>query len=211
MKNRGIAWVVSVSLTALLVCPSASAASRRKFSFGVYAGGGPVGASSSPALRTGFETSLRLGRHLALAGSASYGAISLKTQSRSGNYYSNEIQTWSVVPAALVARYEAVLSEATLVSVGAGVAYAFLKRTLTSDSNSPGYPLSKNETSFGAWMPRLEVGLELFVGKDLSFAALIGYEFGKAEQESVYYTISSANDFSFGGPTLVIGARVYLF
>ncbi len=212
MKKHGIAWVISLSLTALLFCPSASAENRRKFSLGINAGGGPVGAASSPALRTGFEAGFRIGRHLALVGTVSYGAQSLETNSITGSNYSKEIQSWSIIPAALTARYEAVISDSVLVSIGAGAAYASLNRTLESESYFGSAPaFSKNETLFHAWMPRFELGLELFIGKALSFTAVVGYEFGKAEQQSAYYSLRSVNEFSFGGPTVLAGARLYLF
>ncbi len=212
MKNRGIAGIVSLSLIALLVCPSASAENRRKFSLGINTGGAPVGASSSPALRTGVEVGFRMGRRLALVGTVSYGTQSLETNSTSGYYYSKETQTWSAIPAALVVRYEAVLSDSVLVSIGAGAAYASLDRTVESETNSTGKTqTSTSEQSFHAWMPRFEIALELFIGKALSLTAALGYEFGKAEQQSAYYSLRSVNEFSFGGPTVVAGARVYLF
>jgi len=212
MKSRSLVIASLSVVLAVLVCPGAAAENGRKLSLGLGAGGGPVGAPSWPSWRAGFEMGLRFCGHLALAAGVSYGALSVSTSSSAGSYSAREDQTWTALPVTLVARYEAPLSDRAIISLGAGAGYHSFSRKIESETNAYGTPLSSStESSFHAWAPQAEIGLEILLGKAFSLTGGLRYEFGIASQESTVNGISSVQEFSFGGPSLVIGARVYLF
>jgi hypothetical protein len=212
MRNRGLAIAAVCIVLSVFFCPDASAEGRRMFSLGLNAGGGPVGASSLPTWRAGFETALRFGGRWALAANVSYGMMSVRTESSSGTYAASEDQTWADLPIALILRYEAPLSDSTIVSLGVGAGYHSFKRTVESETNAYGSPLSwSSESSFHAWAPLAEIGIEIALGKSSSLTGGIRYEFGVASQRSTVSGVNSVQEFGFGGASLNVGARFYLF
>jgi hypothetical protein len=212
MKARSFNLIIlSAALTALF-CSAAAAEGGRRLHLGLGAGGGPAGASSSPTWRAGFEVGFRIGGHWAAAASVSYGALTVESSSSAGTYTAREGQTWTTLPIALLLRYEAPLSDRAAVSLGAGAGYHLLRRTIESETNAYGSPAEwTSETSFHGWAPQAEIGLEIAVGAAFSLTGAVRYEFGVATQRSTVSGLSSVQEFTFGGPSLAVGARFYLF
>jgi hypothetical protein len=214
MKNRYLAGTIIFFLfsAAGLVCPAVSAEGGRTFSMGLVAGGGPVGAAADPSLRAGIEMAFRFGGHWAASAGLSYGALTTGSSSTSGSYFAKEDVTWTVLPIYLTLRYEALISEAAILSFAAGEGYHSFRRIVESESNALGSTqVTRTESSLHAWAPQVEVGLEIYLSKAFSLTGAVRYEFGIASQESVVFNMKSVQEFSFGGISLLMGARLYLF
>jgi len=191
--------------------PKLSAEEGRKLSLGAWAGGGPAGASW-PTWRAGFEVGLRIGTSWVLSAEAAYGALSLENASSLGAYSAREVQTWTVLPAALALKRETALSGRAVAWLGAGVSYQTLGRKIESESNAAGGASSSStKSSFAAWAPLAELGLEILLGKAVSLTGRMRYEFGVASQKSTVSGLAAAQDFSFGGASLAVGARLYVW
>jgi len=212
MNKRNLLAAVALAASIALIPPAAAAEGSRRFSLGLLAGGGPAGAASDPSWRAGIELAFRFGGHWAASAGLSYGALTAGTTSTSGSYFAKEDVTWSVLPVTLVLRYEALISENAILSLGAGEGYHSFRRVVESQSNALGSTqVTRSESSFHAWAPQAEVGLEIYLSKAFSLTGAFRYEFGIASQESTVYNLKSVQEFSFGGMSLTMGVRLYLF
>ena len=216
MRNRGIADT-RAGLCRFLrsFLPRGLGGRKAKFSLGVNAGGGPVGASSVPTWRAGFETALRFGGRWALAANVSYGTMSV----RNGIVLRDRMppartETWADLPTTLILRYEAPLSDSTIVSLGVGAGYDSFNRTVESETNAHRkHPeLDRARASFHAWAPQVEDR-----ARDRSRQGLLvdgrdaGTSSGSPPNESTVNGVKSVQEFGFGGASIDVGARFYLF
>jgi opacity protein-like surface antigen len=210
MRKKIVA--VFVTLAAFLALgPGISSGEGRRLSLGVNAGGGPVGASW-PAWRAGLEVGLRLGTSWVVSAEAAYGSLSLENTSSLGSYSAREVQTWTVLPAGLAVRREAVLSDRAAAWLGAGLSYQTFSRKIETESSAPGGTSpSSTKSSFAAWAPQAELGLEFILGKAVSLTGRMRYEFGVASQTSTVSGLAAAQDFGFGGASLAVGLRIHLW
>jgi opacity protein-like surface antigen len=212
MKNsRLIVGITAWSIVVAALCPSALAETGKRFSFGVNAGGGAI-TWMSQSWRAGIELGLRFNKHLAAAADLSFGALTLENSSSSGTYHARDSQKWTTIPITLSLLYAEPLSENAAVYLGAGIGYHLFTRTVASETNVFGrLEKDSQKASFNALAPQMVLGLEFALGKSVSLKGDLKYVFGTASRQERANNLDTRQDINFGGASLTLGVRVFLF
>jgi opacity protein-like surface antigen len=212
MKNsRLIIGIMSWSILIASLCPSALAETGKRFSLGVNAGGGAI-TWMSQSWRAGLEFGYRFNTHLAAAADLSFGALTLENSSSSGTYQARDSQKWTTVPVSLSLLYVEPVSENASVYLGAGIGYHFFTRTITSETNVYGQLQEDSQkASFNALAPQVSMGLEFALGKSVSLKGDLRYVFGTASRKETVNNLDTRQDINFGGASLTLGVRIFLF
>ena len=212
MKNsRLIVGIMAWSIVAAALCPPALAETEKRFSFGVNAGGGAI-TWMSQSWRAGIELGYRLNTHLAAAADLSFGALTLENSSSSGTYRARDSQKWTTVPVSLSLLYAEPVSENASVYLGAGIGYHLFTRTVASETNVFGrLEKDSQKASFNALAPQMVLGLEFALGKSVSLKGDLKYVFGTAARQERANNLDTRQDINFGGASLTLGVRVFLF
>ena len=212
MKNsRLIVGITVWSIVAAALCPSALAETEKRFSFGVNAGGGAI-TWMSQSWRAGIELGYRLNTHLAAAADLSFGALTIENSSSSGTYQARDSQKWTTVPVSLSLLYAEPVSENASVYLGAGIGYHLFTRTVASETNVFGrLEKDSQKASFNALAPQMVLGLEFALGKSVSLKGDLKYVFGTASRQETVNNLDTRQDINFGGASLTLGVRVFLF
>ncbi len=209
-NNRLIAGIAAWSIVAAL-CLSARAETGKRFSVGVNAGGGAI-AWMSQSWRAGIELGFRIEKHLAATADLSFGALTLENSSSSGTYQARDSQKWTTVPITLSLLYAGPLNEKTTTHLGAGIGYHHFTRTVASETNAFGQPQRYSQkSSFGALAPHVVLGLEIALGRSVSLIGDLKYVFGTASRKERVNGLDTSQDVNFGGASLTLGVRVFLF
>jgi opacity protein-like surface antigen len=189
----------------------AGAETGRRFSVGANVGGGSVGGGFQ-SWRAGFELGYRAGKNLAVAADVAYGALTLESTSSASGYEAKDSQTWTIAPISLSVFYAAALNESATAYLGAGLGYNLLSRTVESEIRSSGQPWTESyEEKFHALAPQVVVALELGLGKSASLVGALTYVFGTASREETEGSLTATQDINFGGASLTLSVRCYLF
>lgn len=190
----------------------AVAETGNRFSIGAKAGGGSV-AGGFQSWRAGFEFGYRAGKHLAMSADLAYGALTLEnTTSNSWGYSARDSQKWTITPLSLSILYQAALNENANAYFGVGVTYNLFSRTVESQTNSSGQLLEQShKDNFSALGPQTVIGLELALGRSASLIGALTYVFGTASREETQNSLTATQDINFGGASLTLGVRLYLF
>jgi len=213
MKMYRFVVGMSVCLIGLAAfCPSASAETGKRFSLGVKAGGGSM-PWMSQSWRAGIELGFDLNKHLAAVVDVSYGALALENSSSSGAYYNlKDTQTWTTTPISLSLLYKEPFGENAFAYLGAGIGYHFFSRTIDSESDISGqHQKSSQKDSFKALSPQVVLGLEFALGPSVSLKGDLMYAFGTISRQETFSNLDIRQDINFGGASITVGVRVYLF
>jgi len=212
MKNsRLIVGIMAWSIVAAALCPPALAETEKRFSFGVNAGGGAI-TWMSQSWRAGIELGYRLNAHLAAAADLSFGSLTLENSSSSGTYRARDSQKWTAMPITLSLLYAEPLSENAAVYLGAGIGYHLFTRTVASETNVFGrLQEDSQKASFNALAPQVVLGLEFALRKSVSLKGDLKYVFGTASRQETVNNLDTRQDINFGGASLTLGVRVFLF
>jgi opacity protein-like surface antigen len=212
MKNsRLISGIMAWSIVIATLCPSALAETEKRFSLGVNAGGGSI-TWMSQSWRAGLEFGYRFNKHLAAAADLSFGALTLENSSSSGTYQARDSQRWTTMPISLSLLYAEPLSENASVYLGAGIGYHFFTRTIASETNVYGQLQEDSQkASFNALAPQVSMGLEFALGKSVSLKGDLRYVFGTASRKETVNNLDTRQDINFGGASLTLGVRIFLF
>lgn len=212
MKNsRLVMGLMAWSISIAALCPSALAETGKRFSFGVNAGGGAI-TWMMQSWRAGIEFGFRLNRHLAAAADLSFGALTLENSSSSGTYRAQDSQKWTTTPITLSLMYVEPLNEKAAAYLGAGIGYHPFTRKITSETNVYGELQGDSQkASFDALAPHVGLGLEFALSKLVSLKGDLRYVFGTASREETVNNLDTRQDINFGGPSLTLGVRIFLF
>jgi opacity protein-like surface antigen len=212
MKKCGlIVGMTALSIIIATLCPSALAETGKRFSFGVNAGGGAI-TWMSQSWRAGMELGFRFHKHLAAVADLSFGALTLENSSSSGTYHAQDSQKWTTLPITLSLLYAEPLSDIAAAYLGAGIGYYFFTRTIASETNVFGQLQEEsNKASFNALAPQVVLGLAFDLGNSLSLKGDLKYVFGTTSRHESANNLDTRQDINFGGASLTLGVRVYLF
>jgi len=212
MKNNRLIMGITVwSIVVFSLCPSARAETEKRFSLGVNAGGGSI-TWMSQSWRAGIELGYRFDTHLAAAADIAFGALTLENSSSSGTYQARDSQKWTMVPISLSLHYIEPVSENASVYLAAGLGCHFFTRTITSETNVYGEPQENSQkASFNALAPQVGLGLEFALSKSVSLKGDLRYVFGTASRKETVNNLDTRQDINFGGPSLTLGLRIFLF
>jgi len=210
-SSRLIAGIMAWSIVVAGLGPPAFAETGKRFSVGLNAGGGAMTATSQ-SWKAGLELGLRLKGHLSAAADLSFGALTLENSSTSGTYQARDSQKWTTVPITVSVLYAEPLGENASAHLGAGVGYHLFTRTVTSETNVFG-PLQRDsrKASFNALAPQVILGLEFALGRTISLKGDLKYVFGTASRKETLNGLDTRQDINFGGASLTLGVRVYIF
>jgi len=196
-----------------VLSPPALAGTGNRFSVGAKAGGGSV-AAGFQSWRAGFELGFRAGKHLAVAADLTYGALTLEnsTSSTSGGYSALDSQEWTAAPVTLSVLYAAALGDNATAYLGGGAGYHVFSRTVASETQYSGQRSEESrESTFNALAPQAVAVLEFSLGKSVSLVGALAYVFGTASREETRNNLATSQDINFGGVSLTLGVRLYLF
>jgi opacity protein-like surface antigen len=209
--NRRFVGMLMGVIGAVAFCPAMNAQSDQRFSVGVNAGGGAI-TWMSQTWRAGFELGYRLNGHLAAVADASFGALTLENSSSSGSYNSSDSQKWTILPLTLSLLYIESLSDRATAHLGAGIGYHIFTRTIVSETNIFGDVQEESQkSSFHALAPQVALGLEFALGKSLSLKGALTYVFGTISRQETFSNLDTRQDINFGGASVTLGLRLYLF
>jgi opacity protein-like surface antigen len=193
------------------LCPAARGETGERFSLGLNAGGGAI-TWMAQSWRAGFEIGYRLDAHLAVAADVSFGALALENSSSAGPYRARDSQKWTTMPLTLSLLYAETIGENATAYLGAGIGYHLFTRTLASETNVYGQlQETSQKASLNALAPQVLIGLEFALGRSVSLKGDLRYVFGTITRPETTYGLETSQEINFGGASLTVGLRVYLF
>jgi len=138
--------------------------------------------------------------------------LTLENSSSFGSYHARDSQKWTTMPITLSLLYAEPLSENAAVYLGAGIGYHLFTRTVASETNVFGrLQEDSQKASFNALAPQVVLGLEFALRKSVSLKGDLKYVFGTASRQETVNNLDTRQDINFGGASLTLGVRVFLF